>query len=132
MANRLAGAVSPRFKARIAGSSFLIAVAAALIGEFLIGGKLGMGVAFVAVPCYVAVTLLCYAIFRAVNERLSLLAASFNFLGLVFEAVRLNPKGVDIALVFHGLYCFLIGYLILRSIFLPRILALPMTLAGFG
>jgi hypothetical protein len=35
----------------------LLAVVVALFGEFFIRGKLGMAVAFIAVPCYVAVTL---------------------------------------------------------------------------
>lgn len=35
-------------------------------------------------------------------------------------------------LLFFGPYCLLIGYLILRSTFLPRILGVLMALAGFG
>ena len=54
-------------------------------------------VALIAVPCYVAVTLLLNGIFKPVNRSLSLLAVSFNLLGLAFEALRLNPRGVDIA-----------------------------------
>jgi hypothetical protein len=34
--------------------------------------------------------------------------------------------------VFNGFYCFLIGYLIFRSTFLPRILGALMALAGLG
>jgi hypothetical protein len=39
---------------------------------------------------------------------------------------------VDIALVFHGFYCLLIGYLIFRSTFLPRILGALMAFAGLA
>jgi len=67
-----------------------------------------------------------------VNRSLSLLAVSFNLVGLTFEALRWNPRGVDIALVFHGFYCLLIGYLIFRSTFLPRILGALMAIAGLG
>ena len=35
-------------------------------------------------------------------------------------------------MVFHGLFCLLIGYLIFRSTFLPRILAALMAFAGLG
>ena len=36
------------------------------------------------------------------------------------------------SLVFFGFYCLLIGYLIFRSAFLPRILSALMAFAGFG
>ncbi len=61
-----------------------------------------------------------------------MLAASFNLVGLTFEALRLQPEGVNIAIVFAGFYCLLIGYLIFRSTFLPRILGALMTFAGLG
>jgi len=80
----------------------------------------------------VAVTLLLYDIFKPVNRGLSLLAASFNFAGLTFGALRWNPRGVDITVVFNGFYCLLIGYLIFRSTFLPRILSAMMAIAGLG
>jgi hypothetical protein len=71
-------------------------------------------------------------IFKAVNKSLSLLAVSFNLAGLTFEAFRLNPHGVNIAIVFHGVFCILIGYLIFRSAFLPRILGALMAFAGLS
>ena len=49
-----------------------------------------------------------------VNKSLSLLAASFNLVGLTSEAFRLTPHGVNTAMVFHGAYCILIGYLIFQ------------------
>jgi hypothetical protein len=39
---------------------------------------------------------------------------------------------VNIAIVFNGFYCLLIGYLIFRSMFLPRILGALMAFAGLG
>jgi hypothetical protein len=39
---------------------------------------------------------------------------------------------VDIIVVFSGFSCLLIGYLIFRSTFLPRILGALMALAGLG
>jgi hypothetical protein len=43
----------------------------------------------------------------------------------------LQVKGVH-PLVFFGFYCLLIGYLIFRSTFLPRILGALMAFAGLG
>jgi hypothetical protein len=79
-----------------------------------------------------AMTLLFHDILKPVNRSLSLLAASFNLVGLTFEALRLQPQGVNIALVFTGFYCILIGHLIFRSAFLPRILGALMAFAGLG
>jgi hypothetical protein len=42
------------------------------------------------------------------------------------------PRGVDIPVVFDGFYCLLIGYLIFRSTYLPRILGGLIACAGFG
>jgi hypothetical protein len=61
-----------------------------------------------------------------------MLAALFSLVGLTFEAVRWNPRGVDVAIVFAGFYCLLIGYLIFKSTFLPRILGGLMVLGGLG
>ena len=63
----------------------------------------------------VAVTLLVYEIFKAVNKGLALMAAFFSLVGLGFEALRLNPNGVDVAMLFHGVYCILAGYLAATS-----------------
>jgi hypothetical protein len=123
---------SPRLKARIAGVLYLTAIVVGIFGEFFVRGRLGFAVGLIAVSCSIAMTLLLYDISKAVNRSLSLLAVSFNLAGLTFEALRWNPRGVDIALVFHGLYCLLIGYLIFRSTFLPRILGALMAFAGLG
>jgi len=51
---------------------------------------------------------------------------------LAFLSLELYGQGVNICFVFFGVYCLLIGYLIFRSAFLPRILGAPMALAGLG
>jgi hypothetical protein len=123
---------SPRLKARIAGVFSLLGILAAVSGEFIIRGKWESAGDFIAISCMVAVTLLLYGIFKPVNRGLSLLAASFNLVGLTFGAFRWNPRGVDITVVFGGFSCLVIGYLIFRSTFLPRILGALMALAGLG
>ena len=51
-------------------------------------------------------------------------------LALMF--LKLSGRANNIGLVFFGFYCLLIGYLIFRSKFLPRILGALMALAGLG
>src|SRR5260370_28564205 len=41
-------------------------------------------------------------------------------------------RHTNIGLVFFGFYCLLIGYLIVRSTFLPRVLGVLMAFAGLG
>src|ERR1700730_7167470 len=103
---------SPRFKARVAGAFYLLAVLTGIFGELFLRGRLGSAAGLLAIACNIVVTLVLYNIFKPVNRTLSLLAASLNLVGLALEAFRFNPRGVDIALVFHGCYCLLIGYLI--------------------
>ena len=126
--------VSARFKARMAGVLFLLLVLTAGFTEFFARGKLSLAAnlaaGLVEVSCMIAVTLLLYDIFKPVDRRLSLLAASFNFVALTLELLQVLPHGVNIGLGFHGLYWILISYLILKSIFLPRILSALPAIAG--
>src|SRR5216683_1086048 len=46
--------------------------------------------------------------------------------------LELYGQVVNICFVFFGVYCLLIGYLIFRSAFLPRILGVLMAIAGLG
>jgi hypothetical protein len=47
-------------------------------------------------------------------------------------SLELYGHSVNTCFVFFGVYCLLIGYLIFKSTFLPRILGLPMAFAGLG
>ncbi len=133
MMKRIAEA-SPRFKARMAGALFLLLVLTAACTEFFFHGRLSvaadLAAGIIEVSCMIAVTLLFYDIFKPVNRRLSLLAASFNFVAVTLELLRFLPHGINIGLGFHGFYWILIGYLIFRSTFLPRILGALMAIAG--
>jgi hypothetical protein len=116
------------------GALFLLLVLTAAFTEFFARGRLSFAVDLAAglieVSCMIAATLLFYDIFKPVNRGLSLLAASVNFVGLAFEVLQFLPKGMNIGLAFHGFYWILIGYLIFRSTFLPRILGALPALAG--
>jgi hypothetical protein len=63
-----------------------------------------------------------------------LLAALFGLLGCANDVLNLfhrAPYKIN-SLVFFGPYCLVLGYLIFRSIFLPRILGVLMMFAGAG
>jgi hypothetical protein len=56
-------------------------------------------------------------------DQLQALAAAF---------IRLRTFGFDIALVFFGFHCLIVGYLIFRSTFLPRIIGIVLAIGGLG
>jgi hypothetical protein len=63
-----------------------------------------------------------------------LLAAIFSLVGCANDVLGLlnfAPYKIS-SLVFFGPYCLLLGYLIFRSTFLPRILGVLMAFAGLG
>src|ERR1700733_13982084 len=126
------GEASPRFKARIAGVFYLLAILIGVFGVYIVGGRLGFVAELVAGLFYIAATLLLYDIFRPVNRSLSGLAAFFGLAVSVVGALEWHPRGLDIGLISLGFHCLLIGYLIFRSTFLPRILSALMVLAGLA
>jgi Domain of unknown function (DUF4386) len=131
MMKRIAEA-SPRFKARIAGALYWLSVLIVSLSELFVRGKLNIAGGLIGVLGMASMTLLLYDIFKPVNRGLSLLATFSSLVGLTFEALRFQPRGVNVAIVFSGFYCLLIGYLIFRSTFLPRALSALMTLAGLA
>jgi len=138
MADRTVDA-SPRSKARIAGVFYLLTIVTGAFAAFA-GGKLGVYgdvVNLTATACYVVVTLLFYGLFKPVDRSLSLIAAVFSLVGCAMGALNvfhLLPPPINTinSLVLFGCYCLLIGYLILKSTFLPRILGVLMAFGGLG
>ena len=51
---------------------------------------------------------------------------------LAYTFIRLNAQTFNIYLVFFGLWCFLVGYLVYRSNFMPRILGVLLMISGLG
>ena len=125
---------SPRFKARMGGVFFLLTMLTAAFTELFVrvSGKLNfaadLAAAFVELSGMVAVTILLYLIFKSVNKRLSLFAASLNLAALTLEAFQV----LNLGLVFHGFYCLLIANLIFGSTLLPRIMGALIAIAGLA
>jgi Domain of unknown function (DUF4386) len=125
--------MSPQVKGRLAGAFYLLNILAGASALFL-RGTAGSAVLLVATLCYLAVTALFLDLFRPVHPGLSLLAACFSLVGCAISlsaALRLGSVGIS-PLVFFGCYCLLIGYLIARSTFIPRIFGLLMAVGGLG
>ena len=128
---------SPRPRARITGVVYLLYFLTAVSAEVFVGrGRLVAfdAVNLIAYAFYIAVTLLFYYMFKPVNRSLSLLAAFFSLVGCANDVLglfNLAPFKIS-SLVFFGPFCLLIGYLIFRSTFLPRILGVLMAFAGLG
>ena len=126
---------SPGPRGRITGVIYLLYFLTAVAGEVFVGRSRVVAydaVNVIAHAFYVAVTLLFYYMFRPVSRSLSLLAAACNIVGLILEAIQLKAHGTDFAMVFHGVFCILIGTLIFRSRFLPRILGALIAIGGLG
>jgi hypothetical protein len=124
--------LSPRLTARIAGALYFFTLISAQLLEWLSPNKVNLAAGVIELVGITIVTLMLYDLFKPVQRNLSLIAAVFNFLGLAMEAGRLASHGTDIAMVFHGIYCILIGYLILRSAFLPRVVGALIAFGGFS
>jgi len=124
---------SPQFRARLAGVFYLGTI---LTGASALVFANGRNIAnLIATICYIGVTLLFYDIFKPVNRKLSLLAALFSLAGCVLRALSpfdLLPSFIPNTLVFFGAYCLLIGYLVFKSTFLPKILGVLMAIGGLG
>jgi hypothetical protein len=95
----------------------LIAAAFRLAGTAIYGVNL--------LNYFVALLLLGGADYLAVFEPVQLDAMALLFL-------EMHGHGYDLGLVFFGLHCLMLGYLLFRSDLFPRILGVLMVLAAFG
>ncbi len=106
-----------------------------------------------ATVCYLVATLLVYALLKPVNANLSLLGAFFSLSGCVISTfsfacrlgtlsvesaplvdalIKLNEQAISIAFAFFGLHCAVVGTLILKSTFMPRLVGGLMVAGGVG
>lgn len=126
---------SPRFKARMAGLCWLMTILTGSLAMLVNGRFAVLTVSLFATASYIAATLLVYELLKPVNRSLSLIAALFSLVGCALGALSgllelVQPSRIHF--VFFGLHCLLVGYLILRSIFLPRFVGALMALGGLG
>ena len=124
---------SPRRKARAAGFFWLMVILTGALA-LVVGGKLAVAANLISTAFYVAATVLVYGLLKPVNRSLSLLAAIFSFVGCAIGVLGslVNLRAGQVGFVFFGLHCLLVGYLILRSTFLPRFVGALMALGGLG
>ena len=124
---------SPRRTARIAGVFYLLTFATGLFA-LQVHTRLAVAAGLIAAACYVVVTLLFYYIFKPASRSVSLLAALVSLAGCAMGPLSFAIPALSHinALVFFGIYCLLIGYLIFKSTFLPPTLGALMMLAGLG
>jgi len=127
--------LAPRAVGRVAGAFYLLNIFAGALT--LVLGTSSMWLAalqWLAVAAYAVVTMLFYRIFRPVSHGLSLIAAVFSGAGLsasLLQPLRLGRSPIH-PLGWFGMYCLMIGALILRSRLLPRPLGVLMLLGGAG
>ena len=125
-----------RLRARVTGAVYLLYFLAVIGAESLIGrvpiaysdaANLGANV------LYVVVTILLYDIFKVVNRNLAVFAVVMSVAGCVVQSlslVHLTPPHSSLPI--FGCFNLTIGYLILRSTFLPRVLGALMALSGLA
>lgn len=123
--------VSPRVEARVAGGLYLACILLGMI-NLLVQGGWNSALWIVGGAIYMVVTLLFYDLFRPVNNALSLLAALFSIAGFTLGRIGWRPDGIHVEMVCYGYYCLLLAYLIYKSTFLPRFLAVLMAITGLG
>jgi hypothetical protein len=128
--------VSPSPRARMTGALYLVYFLTAILGLLLVSRGFAVSgnvTNVISTVCYLVVTLLFYGLFKPVSGRLSLLAALFSLGGCIVMSLGLVHFDSPVSpLLFFGPFCLLIGYLIFRSSFLPRILGVAMAFAGLG
>jgi len=120
--------------ARIAGIFYVITILTGILGALGGSGLTGFAnaVNVIGTVCYVIVTLILYQIFRPVNRWVSAAAAAFSLVGCglsIMDVFHVNPFAVNF-IVFFGFYCLLLGYLIVKSTFMPRLIGVLLAFAG--
>jgi hypothetical protein len=124
-----------RSRARITGAVYLLYFVLAVVAAALVnrGPVVYDAANLIANAVYVALSVLLYQIFKLVNRNLSVLAVIVSVVGCIIQSMSLfhlaQPQS---ALPVFGLFNLTIGYLIVRSPFLPHTLGVLMVLSGFG
>jgi hypothetical protein len=126
---------TPKTRARITGGVYLAYFLLAIAGTgFDSHGVTARDLNLASIAIYALLTVLFYFMFKPVSRWVSLLAALFSFGGCIFsvmQTLHLTKYAVS-PLVFFGIYCLLLGQLVIRSGFLPKTVGVLLVLAGVG
>jgi hypothetical protein len=126
---------TPKTRARLTGAVYLTYFLLAIAGTaFDSHGVTARALNLASIAIYALLTVLFYFMFKPVSRGVSLLAALFSFAGCFFsdmQTLHLTKYAVS-PLIFFGIYCLLLGQLVIRSEFLPRILGVLLVVAGVG
>ena len=127
---------SPLLTARLAGVFWLLTILTGVLAMAARVGRLAVLVNLVSTACYVGATVFIYYLLKPVNRNLALLAMFFSLVGCAIGAlsvlVPIGKQAPTVAFIFFGLHCLLVGYLIIRSTFLPRVVGALMVFGGLG
>jgi hypothetical protein len=124
---------NPRRFARIAGVFYLLVFVFG-IAALNTSGDTRFAAQLFAAAVYYVVTVMLYQLYRPVSRRGSLVTALFSFAALTigvlsdFGIIR-SPINT---LVLFGVYCIGLGWLTLKSTFLPRAVGVLLIVAGLG
>lgn len=127
---------SPLLTARMTGLFWLLTVLTGTAAMVARTGTLAVLVNLVSTACYAAASVFAYSLLKPVNRNVSLLGMIFSLVGCTISALSafrlLGAKAPTVAFLFFGLHCCTVGYLILRSTFVPRALGALMVFGGLG
>jgi hypothetical protein len=124
--------VSPRLEARVAGVLYLLSILIGVAAMILIGRKMqaeGDRAVLIAGALYTSLTIVLWDLFRPVSLWISTSAALFSLAGCWFPESWFHSAHIT-NFLFFGVYCLLVGYLIVRSRFLPNPVGVLMACAG--
>ncbi|HTW78331.1 MAG TPA: DUF4386 domain-containing protein [Terracidiphilus sp.] len=128
-------AATPKTKARFAGAVYFTYFILAFTGAaFDPHGAVARFLNVVSLAIYAVLTMIFYFMFKPVSKSVSLLAALTSLAGCIFSVMQMLQltRYVISPLIFFGCYCLLLGQLVIRSGFLPRILGALLVVAGVG
>jgi hypothetical protein len=120
--------------ATIAGVLYVVNIVTGLYAFYGPKSRLASGCGLVGTVTYIIITVLFYFLFKPVSRNVSLIAALFSMAGSVLGNWVFHVPSIPGVhfLVYFGFYCALIGYLIIRSYFMPHFVGVLMVCAGAG
>ncbi|MGR4064333.1 MAG: DUF4386 domain-containing protein [Vulcanimicrobiaceae bacterium] len=125
-----------RLRARATGAVYVLYFVTVIFATSLIGhvpAAYSDAANLLANANYVVLSVLLYRIFKPVSRSVALTAVAISVLGCVVQSLSLfHLTSPHSSLPIFGLFNITIGYLILRSTFLPRVLGVLMVLSGLG